>query len=338
MIDELFFDATAAAMKLIEKNDKINTQVFQNSEIFGRGRCRNKCRDPCPIIIYPTDFTNVGYVISQPNRTYILAGDVMFTPTAPDTPAISIRAGNVRFDLGNYTIAGNGIAEMGILIASKGVKLPNILIENGTIKNFSNVGIVSFNTIDLGVNNISIENIIDTVGVAVGIVINGNVTDRGRTRIKNCRVINISGNSSATGFGSFRYPFKITNCVFSDIRSATGGAAGIQASNQDINNSFNYDIIKTKINKISGIIGKGLTLKSFGGAIFDLKVIDCEISQINSTNETNIVAGIDGLNLQNYTLRNNVVSNLVSSSGDPTKHIGYLIAGSSGVIENCREF
>lgn len=105
--------------------------------------------------ILPSDFgpgLDTPFVISAPGK-YVLNQDIVFLPAVDFTPAIQILSNDVVLDLCNHTLSQGNMTSnsYGIQIGEgyfyndPDAVLQNITIQNGTIRNFVDVGIFCYN-------------------------------------------------------------------------------------------------------------------------------------------------------------------------------------------------
>ena len=101
-----------------------------------------ECRE-CDYIITPKDIGCEGFVITRPGY-YCLCEDTVFNPAIGVSPyigAITISASNVTLDLRGKTLSqiSKTVLNVDGIIVDPG--LTNIIIKNGTIRDFSDAGI-----------------------------------------------------------------------------------------------------------------------------------------------------------------------------------------------------
>jgi hypothetical protein len=136
---------------------QISHSATSRADVQSNGCCQ------C-VSILPTDFQypsdplfpnaplSVTYVITSPGK-YVLNQDIIFLPLAPSTPAIEILSNDVTLDLCHHTLSqGNAESDSYGVQIGEGYNysnpdnvFQNITIQNGTIRNFSAIGIFCYN-------------------------------------------------------------------------------------------------------------------------------------------------------------------------------------------------
>lgn len=123
--------------KLLSK-DQINELVSKRHKRHHR-RCEQKCLG---VKICAKDINGTGFVISKSGE-YYLCEDVIYNPQGLN-PAITISSaavGNVTLDLNGKTLSQANKTILGIAGVAVGEGLTNIIIKDGTIRDFSLAGI-----------------------------------------------------------------------------------------------------------------------------------------------------------------------------------------------------
>lgn len=144
------------AQKISEKSVAKNYSRNKDTVVF-TGCC--EC-----ITIIPTDFQDpsdplfpnaplsVTFVIDSPGK-YVLEQDISFMPTVDYTPAINILSDNVILNLCGHTLSQGNLQPnaygvqigQGYNYSDPNAVLQNVTIQNGTIRNFTAIGVFCWN-------------------------------------------------------------------------------------------------------------------------------------------------------------------------------------------------
>lgn len=146
--------------------------------------------------------TNTSHADFSANITtageYFLSSDYIFDPSSQTTSAFVIDADNVTFNLnGNLIIQTNQVPNVDAIVINP--NRSNVVIKNGTIKNFSGSGI----RVKDGTSSVTIAHTAITNCSASGIFLDGNTSGTGikNSLIYNCIISSCTGASNNPAYG-----------------------------------------------------------------------------------------------------------------------------------------
>jgi hypothetical protein len=325
---------------LTECCDEIKDLFQQTWTILADLNGGTGCCDP--ILITQADIGITTFTISSPGY-YVFDSNVVFSPSAANQPAIEITSNNVRLDLcgrtlsqGNATTGIDGIRVVGNTAASP---RENVIIQNGSVKGFTRVGIV------VGTNPVTAANTacsritisdMDVVSCTVGgIEILGFATTEIREMIlQNSRII-----SCGTGTGlDDRRPLSISRVIdglFENLELNQNGASALgNLAVMHISNCQECIVNHVSIASNTAVAVGGLEFETTSSScIYDAKIFGNSggtfigIRLIDGSSE-NIIRGCQvldniatSLSLRGYSfdgsvssIRNTIVNNVASNN------------------------
>jgi hypothetical protein len=98
---------------------------------------------------------NSGIVITSPG-TYAFAGNIAWSPSAPQTSAITIKCSNVTLNMSGYTLTAsvpNASEHTAGIVVSGPVN--NVVITNGTLASFTEYGVLAANVCGLDISYVT---------------------------------------------------------------------------------------------------------------------------------------------------------------------------------------
>lgn len=302
--------------------------------------------------IYPCDFLRHSYVINKPG-VYRLADDITLEFEVRQTipSAIIINASNVVLDLNDKTLAefGSTLA-VGVLVNSQS----NIIIKNGTIRNFKLNGIRLNSGSDLVIlDKVRLQNngsasVSATAGLPGGLTmsnstnillvdsqldenigVGGGIGGSSNILTKNC---SFDGNLPTTAVSAFTGVTFGLAILVEDIPIFQNGAEDIFVLDSTfINNSGSGSAFGLAI---LGSVNLGGPV---GPQIYNVLVESCEISNTSTSGGGTTGLVTEGLTtlIHNGVIRNCKVFNTTSTNTLNNHLVGLEASGSSIVIDNC---
>ncbi|MBI2774407.1 hypothetical protein HYX58_00145 [Candidatus Dependentiae bacterium] len=270
------------------------------------------------ILFLPLYLNAIELTISQPGL-YQLGSSIASNPTGADT-IINIAASNVVLDLGGYIVAqANATASVdGIVVNSN---LSNITIQNGTIRNVTNRGLVVNQSCSaISVNNLYLENC-----AIRGISFEGNVAPNQITdcQINDCRFSNCSSNASAD------FLLNLQNCLRITINNVLifGTIAAANILYTSLSNCTLCTLNKVIIQGNSSPTFFGIQDSSGTGNIFNGCVV-----RVNNASSTNL----NGFNITNCLQDRFINCQAVGNSSSLASGRGFVITTNQNLLfENC---
>ncbi len=274
------------------------------------GEC---CCDP--IVIKPSDITNTTYVIST-SGYYVFLDDINFAP-ASGIPAIRIISNNVRLDLcGKSLVQSNAQTGVDGIVVSGGTSgspRENVIIQNGSVKSFTRVGVVvgtnSTTPANTACSRITISDI-DTVSCGVGgiEILGTSGAEVREMAVQNCRVISCCTDTAVSPRTGLNAQFVIDG-RFDGIDINQNGAGGLA-----VLYGFNLQSCqKCFVNQITMLTNSAATME---GLRVDT-VIDSYINAINVvSNSAGLFTGVRfvGTTSGNTVSSSSVTDNIATAS------------------------
>lgn len=343
-----------AASKLdVSQLTPVRSPFNKINKILKDLRCRT-CETAHPIT--RRDIDRNGFVITKPG-VYCLSKDTSFDPLTPGLSAITVNvpagiSSDVVIDLNSNTLSqGNGTANTnGITVNGQ----TNVIVRNGTIRNFTNDGILVQNNSDqlifenlnvlkngtasgpvgvggiviLGATNISLENVNarENFGVGVGL------SDVNNFFMDKCHCDDTQGVDLGAPFGVTAIGFSafVVDPPFASPKGLVGQPFTTASSNLFITNcSFN------------GTTGGGSAFAAIVGSLFGVRARNilfenCVATDTSSTlTSAQFAEGITVLG-DNILIKDCVVDNLTSAGTFANHLVGIEITtATNSLVENC---
>lgn len=333
-----------------EENSSPAAKVFSFKPVVQAGRnCRRK--EKCENTKITTrDLGTTGLVLSKPG-VYELCSNASYTPSKSDTAAITITASNVTLLLKEHVLSqGNAVSNtVGIHVIGTGIT--NIVVQGGTVENFTFPGMVvespNFNDVSLvKVLNMSFINNSNTMTTSGGKYPGAGLFIRGSALIvvEDCDFLNHKGSGIRTIFSN---QLTFQRIQISHV-TALPDSIGIMAFGLVCwpfnNNQSEIWMNEIDVYDITGEIPWGIGCLG----ILDLPAIlppapprdskgllieNCQVRKLSGNNNP---LGIILNGADNSVIRNCHVSDIEITSGSVADHpAGISPGGRNILVENC---
>lgn len=263
--------------------------------------------------------------------TYILADDIPASTGDATNGTINIKSSYVTLDLNgrfiSQTSSGGTAGAIGIVVDAG---LTDVVIKNGTIKNYLGSGVkVNSNCLRVSLQNLIVESCatrgIELDGAA------GNLIQE--SEIKNCKIYNCCTTSSSdVGLRLvFCYGLNVTDVVLDNLLSANPSTfIGIQIDSS-LNCLFNNVSVVNSLIPTGGFTGFGISSNSGNcqGHVFN----ECFVSTCSVTVSG---AGYSGFSISGANTSKNLFKKCKVISCVSTQNIsGFSVAAANNVFDKC---